>query len=391
MPARSATATAVLAGLITAVVGFTSSFAVVLAGLRAVGASTGQAASGLLTLCVVMGVTGIVLSRLHRMPISIAWSTPGAALLSSTAWTGGFGHAVGAFLISGALALISGLWSPLCRMVTAIPAPVASALLGGVLLELCLAPIHAVRDAPRYALPVVAVWLVLSRVARRWAVPGSFLAAVLAVAIAPVDHGGHPPLAPHLVFTGPEFSIQAVTLGISLFIVTMASQNVPGVAVMAACGYDVPLSSALRSTGIGSMVGAISGGHMINLAAISAALCAGPDAHPDKDRRWIAAASAGACYVLFGLGAGAVISIVSSAPPHLIEAVAGLALLGTLGGALATATADPLRREAPVVTFVVTASGVTFGGIGSALWGLLAGLVVTFVLYPRTRKGPAPR
>ncbi|MFB9319912.1 benzoate/H(+) symporter BenE family transporter [Cryptosporangium minutisporangium] len=381
----------VLAGVVTALVGFASSFAVVVAGLRAVGADAAQAASGLLAVCVAAGAAALWLGLRYRMPITIAWSTPGAALLVSTgAVPGGFAAAVGAFLISAALIVVAGLFAPLARWIAAIPTPVASAMLAGVLLDLCLSPVRAVVETPLLALPVIAVWALLTRFARAWAVPAALVVAAIGVGVTRFDEGLDATLRPMVDFTAPTFSVSAVvSIGLPLFLVTMAAQNVPGMAVMASYGYRPPLRPALVATGLGSALAAPFGGHSVNLAAISAALAAGPDAHPDPARRWIASVTAGGGLAVLGLGAGLATALVVLAPPVLIEAVAGLALLAALGSALTaaltSADAFPGGREAAVVTFVVTGSGVTLGGIGAAFWGLIAGAAL-LLLFRR----PAP-
>jgi benzoate membrane transport protein len=380
----------VMAGVITALVGFTSSFTVVLAGLRAVGADRAQAASGLLTMCVIMGVLAITLSLRTRMPISIAWSTPGAALLVSTGRLhGGFGAAVTAFALCGLLIVCTGVFAPLRRLVLAVPRPLANGLLAGVLLELCVVPVTTLHQRPGLAIGVIATWLILSRVARRWAVPAAMAVAVVEI----IFSAGHAKLsgisfAPTLTLTHPTITASALALGVSLYIVTMASQNVPGIAVLESFGYEPPMRSVLVGTGAGTLAGAALGGHVVNLAAISAALSAGEDAHPDPGRRFIASASAGALYVVFGLSAGLLSALVAVAPAGLVESVAGLALLGTLGASLATAVSEDLAgatryRDGAVVTFLVTVSGASFGGIGSAFWGLLAGLLVVAVFNLR--------
>lgn len=374
----------VLAGVVTALVGFASSFTVVLAGLRAVGADQAQAASGLLALCVGTGCCAVWLGLRHRMPLAIAWSTPGAALLVATGPVpGGWPAAVGAFLLAGALIAAAGLVPALGRAVAAIPAPIASAMLAGVLLPLCTAPVRALVEVPRLAGPVVLAWLLLHRLARRWAVPGALAVAVSAIALTapgPV----HARLAPSVALTAPAWTLPAVVgLALPLFLVTMAAQNVPGVAVLAGYGYRAPLGSALRVTGLASVLGAPAGGHALNLAAITAALAAGPDAHPDPDRRWIASVTAGIGMALLGLGAGLATALVLLSPPVLVEAVAGLALLGALAGAVSAAVAEPAGREAAVVTFVVTASGVSLLGVGGAFWGLVAGWLMLLLFRRR--------
>ncbi|HLW93269.1 MAG TPA: benzoate/H(+) symporter BenE family transporter, partial [Roseiarcus sp.] len=356
-------------------VGFASSFPVVLKGLTAIGASDAQAASGLMTLSIAMGVAGIVLSLYTRMPVSVAWSTPGAALLASTgAIPGGFAAAVGAFLIVAVLLIAAGLIRPLGRAVAAIPAPLANAMLAGVLFSLCLAPVKAMAEAPFSAAAIILVWLFVARWKRLYATPAA--AIVAALIIVATNHGasaGLADLTPRAALVAPSFPLSAmISVALPLFIVTMASQNIPGLAVIAASGYRPNASLLIGVTGFFSLLSAPFGGHAVNLAAITAALCASPDAHPDPSKRWIAAASNGAAYIVFGLLAGAVTAAVAGSP-ILIEAVAGLALLGAFGGSILAALADPNSREAALATFVTTASGVSFFGIGGAFWGLVAG------------------
>jgi benzoate membrane transport protein len=383
----------VVAGFVAALVGFASSFAIVLAGLHAVGASNAQASSGLLVLSIAMGVTGIALSVHYKMPLAMAWSTPGAALLVASGHvSGGYPAAIGAFLLAGVLIVIAGLWRPLTRAIIAIPSPIASGLMAGVLLPICLQPVHAVVDVPKLAIPAVVVWLVLSRVARRWAVPGALAAAAIAVAIDPVAGGPPAHLLPQLTFVTPTLHLGTLLgLGLPLFIVTMVSQNVAGMSVLAAHGYAAPMRPVLVTTGAASVAGAPFGGHGINLAAITAALAAGPEAGPDRSRRWIAGVSAGAVYLVFGPAAGLATALLAASPPVLIEAVAGLALLGTLGAALRAATDDEEQREPAIVTFVVCASGVTVLGISAPFWGLVAGLLLLAVQRGRYRRPPVLR
>jgi benzoate membrane transport protein len=365
----------VLAGVVTAVVGFASSFAVVLTGLRAAGADERQAASGLLVLCLTCGLLSLVLGLCHRIPIGIAWSTPGAALLISSGLPpGGFPAAVGAFLVCGVLVVVAGLMPAVGRLIALIPVPIASAMLAGVLVELCLAPVRALAEVPLLAAPVIAVWALVGRFARTWAVPAALVAATVAIGLTGPSLGDVA-LAPAFVWTTPTFDLATVVgLGVPLFLVTMASQNVPGAAVLAQYGYRAPMRPILTTTGLATIASAPFGGHAVNLAAISAALAAGPDAHPDPRRRFIASVTAGVGLAVLGLGAGLATALLVLSPPVLIEAVAGLALLGALAGALSSAVSEPDRREAAAITFVVTAAGVGFLSIGAAFWGLLAGV-----------------
>ncbi len=367
------------AGLLAAFVGYASSFAVVVQGLNAVGASQAESTSGLAALAIAMGVCAIWLSARSRLPISIAWSTPGAALLASTGPVpGGFAAAVGAFLVVGLAIVAAGVWRRPARWVAAIPAALANAMLAGVLLGLCLAPVRAVAALPALALPVILIWAVTARFRRLFAVPAAALA-MLAVTIATtrLDAITLGNLWPLPVLVMPVFTLQAmIGIALPLFIVTMASQNVPGLAVLRANGFSPPVARLFTTTGLFTVLVAPFGGHAVNLAAITAALCAGADAHPDPGRRYWAAIVAGGFYVLFGLASGGAIAFVTLAPPLLIQAVAGLALLGAFGSAMLAAVAEPADREAATATFLVSASGVTLLGVGGAFWGLVAGGVL---------------
>jgi benzoate membrane transport protein len=367
---------AVFSGLLSAFVGIASSVAVIVHGLRAVGATQAEAASGLMALSIAMGLCGLLLSLRTRMPISVAWSTPGAALLATSASIeGGFPAAVGAFLVSGALIVLAGFWKPLGRWVAAIPSAIANAMLAGVVLGLCLAPVRAMAEEPLLGLIIVAVWAAVAKFKRVYAVPAAVIVAMaLIAATSPVSRAELGPLWPDPVLIAPTFSATAlIGIGLPLFLVTMASQNIPGLAVLAANGYRPEAGPLFRTTGLFSMLGAPFGAHAVNLAAITAALCAGPEAGPDPSRRWWAAAAAGLGFVLFGVFAGAATAFISAAPPILIQAVAGLALLGVLGSSILGAVADSEAREAAVITFLVTASGLSFFGISGAFWGLVAG------------------
>jgi benzoate membrane transport protein len=367
-------------GILTAFVGFASSFAVVLHGLQAVGASETQAASGLMALSISMGLCAIVLSIATRLPVSIAWSTPGGALLASTGLVeGGFNAAVGAFLVCAALIVIAGLFRPLGRAVAAIPAPLANAMLAGVLIGLCFAPVKAIGFNPLLGLPIALAWIVVGAFKRLWAVPAALAAFVLVLAFGvDIPEGGlasvERSLLPPVEFVAPVFNLAAfISIALPLFIVTMASQNIPGIAVLKVNGYEPKPGPLFAVTGLFSLLSAPFGGHAVNLAAITAAMCAGHDAHPDPARRYWAALIAGIGYVIIGLLAGAVTAFVALAPPILIQAVAGLALVGAFSSSAMSAFQAPETREASAITFLVTASGVSFGGISGAFWGLLAG------------------
>jgi benzoate membrane transport protein len=293
------------------------------------------------------------------------------------------------------LLALCGLVRPLERLVEAIPKPLASAMLAGVLLTLCVAPFRAVVASPAAIAPVMVTWLVLVAVARRWAVIGALGAALVVMAAQGVfgrlDLGA---AAPSVVLVLPTWDATTLlAVAIPLFIVTMTSQNIPGMAVLASFGYRPGIRGPLLYTGGASALGAVGGAHAINLAAISAALAAGPEAHPDRSRRWVAGVACGVTYLAFGPLAGIVTAAARSAPAGLIETIAGLALLGTFASAAAAALTDASTREAGAVTLVVAASGITIAGVGAAFWGLVAGVLVLVALRlartgPRQRRHP---
>ncbi|MBG6225845.1 benzoate membrane transport protein [Arthrobacter sp. CAN_A2] len=381
----------VLAGVVTALVGFTSSFAVVLAGLRATGASPEQAASGLLALTAVVGLGIVLLSLRYRIPVTLSWSTPGAALLAGASIpSGGWPAAVGAFLVTGILIALTAAVPWLGRLVARIPQHLAQAMLAGVLLPLCLAPFQSIGTIPLLVLPVILVWLAASALAPKWSVP---LALVAALAVIGVQLGlagttiEASSLAPSLAFTLPTIAPAAVVgIALPLYVVTMASQNLPGVAVLSSFGYRTPWRPALAVTGVGTAVVAPFGGHAVNLAALSAALSAGEGAGEDRDRRWIAALTAGLSYLVLAACSGALVVVVGAAPAGLVEAVAGLALIGTMATAVTASFRDATGRMSGAVTFLLAASGLSVVGIGGAFWALIGGLVVRAAIE---RRGPA--
>lgn len=364
------------AGAIASFVGFASSFAVVVKGLLAMGATQAQATSGLIAVGVAMGLCGVLLSLLRKIPVSIAWSTPGAALLASMAApAGGYPEAVGAFVVAAILIVLAGSVEKIGRLVASIPGAIANAMLAGILLNLCFAPMRALGQMPLSAFAIILTWAVVGRFKKLWAVPAALVVTVIVVSMTMNGHAPSPAtLLPHLEFVMPQFSLSAIIgIGLPLFLVTMASQNIPGMAVLNANGYHPPMGPLLRTTGYFSLAANMFGGHAVNLAAITAALCANPEADPDPKRRYWAAVVSGMLYVLFGWCAGAATAFIAASPPILIEAVAGLALLGALGASLMGAMQDSERREAALVTFLLSASGLNFFGIGGAFWGLVGG------------------
>ncbi|QIE56208.1 benzoate/H(+) symporter BenE family transporter [Pikeienuella piscinae] len=377
---RDLSASSVFMGLLAAFVGFASSFAVVLQGLRAAGATEAEAASGLMAIAIAKGIAAIALSGKTRIPIAIAWSTPGAALLATSgALPGGFAEAVGAFLVSGLLLAATGLFRPLARVIERIPASLASALLAGVLLTLCLAPFRAIAFNPLWGLVILIGWVVGGRIGRVWSAPGALAGFILVVifgvrpemsAFAALTTAAiQPP-----IFVQPIFTVAGlVGIALPLYVVTMAGQNLPGAGVLKAHGYPTHAGLVLSVSGFASMLAAPFGGHACNYAAITAAMCMGEEAHPDPARRYWASITAGGCYVLLGVFAGLTAGFVALAPTVLIESVAGLALLGAFAAAAYAAFARVEDREASAVTLLATASGLSMFGVSGAFWGLLGG------------------
>ena len=388
---KDLSASAILMGLVAAFVGFASSFAIVLQGLAAMGATPVQAASGLMAIALAKGIAAIIMSARTRIPISFAWSTPGAALLVTTgALPGGFGEAVGGFVMCAALLILTGLWRPLANLVSRVPTPLANAMLAGVLLGLCLAPFQAIQINPKWGLPILIGWIVGRRLHPLLAVPGALAAFVVVIlwGVRP-DAGALAaiPLLTQPVFVTPTFTLGAfVGLALPLYLVTMAGQNLPGAAVLKAHGYDRSAGPDIAASGVASLLAAPFGGHGANYAAITAALCMGADAHPDPARRYWAAIVAGLGYVALGLLAGAATAFVSLAPPILIQAVGGVALFGAFSAAALAAFRDATDREASAVTFLMTASGAAFLGVSGAFWGLLAGAAILAI----RRRPPDP-
>ena len=384
---RDHSLSALVMGLIVAVVGYASTFAIVIAGLKAVGATNAEAASGTMAAAVGMGLGCIVMSVCSRTPEVWAWSLPAVALLAtSEPLPGGFSEAVGAFLVSAALVIIAGLVRPVGRAVAAIPDAIANAMVAGILLALCLAPFKAVAFDWRMGLPIILAWLIGGRINRFLAVPAA-LAAFVAVVVAFVDvpESGVADLAasvaPDVVFVWPTFSLEGIVgLALPIFLVTMAGQNIPGAAIMKVHGWsDFRPGPAIATTGAFSVPTALFGGPPVNLSALTAAMCMGEDVHPDRARRYWASIWAGVFYCVFGLLSSVATTFLSLAPVVLIEAVAGLALFGTFAASARAAFDQPDERDAAAVTFLLTASGLSFFGIAGAFWGLVAGLAVYLV------------
>jgi benzoate membrane transport protein len=365
------------AALVAALVGFGSTVALVLSAAAALGATPAQTASWLLAVSLAKAAGSAALSWSTRIPVVLAWSTPGAALIAATSGTT-MAEAVAAFLLAGVLVILTGAIRPLGRLVAMIPDGVAAAMLAGVLLPFCLRGVPTVEAAPALVLPMVAVFLAV-----RLVNPALAVLAALALGLALAFGTGAASLPalglplPALTPIAPAFDLAVLLgLGVPLYLVTMASQNLPGFAVLRAADYDPPVRPALLVTGGLSALIALVGGHMVNMAAITAAICLGDDVHPDRAQRWKVGLAYAGVWVLLGLLAPLIITLLAALPPEVMVAIVGLALLSPLAGALAGAFAAPEQRFAATLTLAVTASGVAAFGIGAAFWGLLAGISV---------------
>jgi benzoate membrane transport protein len=373
---------ALIAGFVAVLVGFTSSAVIVFQAAQALQATPTEIASWMCALGLGMGLTSITLSLRFRVPVLTAWSTPGAAMLITSAAGVSMPEAIGAFLVSAALITISGFSGWFERMIGRIPISIASGMLAGVLLRFGLDAFIAMKSQFVLVFPMFCAYLICRRLLPRYAIVVTLLLGVGIAATQGLLHvdGLRLELA-RPVFTTPEFSWRAlIGIALPLYVVTMASQNIPGVAVIRASGYQVPISPLIGWTGAANLLLAPFGGFALNLAAITAAICMGREAHENPERRYVAAIAAGVFYVLIGLFGATVGALFLAFPKELVLAIAGFALLGTIGSGLAAALGQEAEREPALLTFLVTASGIALAGIGSAFWGLLAGLAALVVL-----------
>ncbi len=378
----------VVAGFVCVLVGFTSSYAIVVQAGLAMGLDAAQLATMTAALALGMGLTTLLPSLWLRIPVVTAWSTPGAALLAVSLPGVPLPEAIGAFLACAVLLILAGATGLFERWMNRIPMSIASALLAGVLLRFGLDAFAGLRVQPVIVGSMLATFLVARRASPRWAVPATLVAGIVAVLAGPglvpaAGAGAAASVAP--LAWPPSFSASTL-LGVALplFVVTMASQNLPGVAVLRASGYgDAPISRLLTVVGVATLVLAPFGAFALNLAAISAALCMAPDVHPDPRRRWIAAACAGSFYVAIAAFAGPLAALFAALPREMVIAVAGLALLPTIGRGLQAAVANEAEREPALVTFLVTASGLVLWGVGSAFWGVVFGVAALMAWRPR--------
>ncbi|MBR9924444.1 MAG: benzoate/H(+) symporter BenE family transporter [Gammaproteobacteria bacterium] len=375
---RDISLSAVTAGFVAVTIGYTSSAAIIFQAAAAAGASTAQISSWLWALGIGMGITSIGLSLRYRMPLLTAWSTPGAAFLATNLPGIPLDEAIGAFLFSALLITLCGVTGLFERLMRYIPSAIASALLAGILLRFGLELFNVMESQWLLPLSMLAAWVAGRRLWPTLAVPGVLLIGI-AIALWQGQLNVHSiPLAPTVpVFTAPSFSLTTlISIGIPLFVITMATQNLPGVAVLRAAGYQPNSSPLISWTGGATLLLAPFGGYAFNMAAISAAVCIGPDAHTNPLKRYTAGVAAGVFYIAMGIFGGTVTGIFNALPSVLVMSLAGIALLGTLSGGLANAFENSGQRDAAIVTFLLTGSGITLLGIGGAFWGLVAGLVV---------------
>ena len=371
---RDFSASTLVAGFVAVLVGFTSSAAIVFSAAQALGANPAQTVSWMWALGLGMGLSSLGLSLWYRQPVLTAWSTPGAAVLAVSQGVT-LPEATGAFMVCALLIMLAGYSGWFERLMSKIPLALASALLAGVLARFALDAVGAVTQAPVLVIAMTLAYLLGRRWWPRWSVPVVLMVGMAVAAaqgqlhLSSVDGSWGEP-----VWVSPNWSwVAMVSVALPLFVVTMASQNLPGVAAQRASGYNTPVSPVVGATGLASFLLAPFGGYALNLAAITAAICMGKEAHPDPARRYTASVFAGLLYIALGLAAGTIVSLMGAFPRALVLAVAGLALLGTMTAGLTAAVKDEQHREAAVLTFLVTLSGVTLAGVGSAFWGVVVG------------------
>jgi benzoate membrane transport protein len=377
---------ALAAGFTAVLIGYSSSAVIIFQAAMSAGASVEQFASWMMVLGFGMGITTIGLSWRYKMPIITAWSTPGAALLVTSLGDITLAEAIGAFLFSASLITLCGVTGWFERIMGRIPLPLAAAMLAGILFQFGVDAFTSLETRFGLVLAMFAVYLLAKRVVPRYTiilVLGAGLGLCQWQGLLEFSQVALSFSAPQLVV--PEFSPAAlIGVGIPLFVVTMVSQNIPGIAVLRTAGYPAPISPIISWTGITTLLIAPFGGFAVNLAAITAAICTGPEAHADAGKRYLAGLSTGVCYLLLGLFSSVIASLFSAFPVEFILALAGLALLSTIANSLYTAMADGAAREAAVITFVVTASGLNLFGIGAAFWGLVAG-VTAYLVFSKIR------
>jgi len=372
----------IIAGTVASITGTAATTAIFLSAFVAIGATKTQTVSMVAIMLVFYGALSILLSWRFKMPLSVVWSTPGAALLAGSSLSGiSFNNAMGGILVCGLLLALTGLWPKLGEVVSAIPKSIASAMLAGVIFSFCVAPFAASAEYPMLVLPVIAVWIILYWLAPLWASP---VAIVLAFTLIGFSQGLSVSAADWLItveLVQPTFNLASVfTIALPLYLVAMASQNIPGIAIMNSYGYKVPFRASLTTTGLGTVVASFLGGFVMNLAAITAALNANEQAHKDPSKRWIASVSGGVVYCIFAIFTGVAVAFVYQTPSDLLLAASGLALLPTIVNAFNVMVETVSERLAAVITFLIASSGIAFFSVGAAFWAILVGLAVIQLL-----------
>jgi benzoate membrane transport protein len=372
----------ILAGTVASITGTAATTAIFLSAFVAIGATKEQTVSMVALMLVFYGVLSILLSWRFKMPLSVVWSTPGAALLAGSSVSGiGFENVMGGILVCGLLLALTGLWPKLGELVSSIPKSIASAMLAGVIFSFCVAPFAASAQYPMLVIPVIVVWITLYWLAPLWASP---VAIVLAFTLIGLNQGLVVSASDWFVSVSlvqPSFNLASIfTIAIPLYLVAMASQNIPGIAIMNSYGYKVPFRASLVTTGLGTVVASFLGGFVMNLAAITAALNANEQAHKDPAKRWIASVSGGIVYLLFALFAGVAVAFVYQTPRDLLLAASGLALLPTIVNSFNVMVEKASERLPAVITFLIASSGIAFFSVGAAFWAILVGLIVIQLL-----------
>ncbi|MBU1330440.1 MAG: benzoate/H(+) symporter BenE family transporter [Gammaproteobacteria bacterium] len=387
-PLADTSTSAVVAGFIAMLTGYTSSLVLMFQAGQAAGLSAGQISSWIWALSIGMAICCIGLSLRYRAPVMIAWSTPGAALLITSLPGVPYSEAIGAYIFASGLIVLIGLTGTFDRLMRRIPGSIAAALLAGVLFKIGLEICVAAEQQPLLVVAMLLAYLVGKRLLPRYAVLAALIVGtVLAAVFGLLNFQQFELQLATPEWTTPSFSLAAViSIGIPLFIVAMASQNLPGMAVLRANGYDVPASPLLTTTGLTSILLAPFGSHGIHMAAISAAICAGPEAHEDPKKRYTAAIWCGVFYGIAGIFGATLAALFAALPKALILSIAALALFASIIGGLTQAMSEPDEREAALITFLVTASGMTLFSVGSAFWGIVAGLLTLAILNAGKRR-----
>lgn len=387
-PLADTSPAAIVAGFIAMMTGCTSSLVLMFQAGQAAGLTSAQISSWIWALFMGMAVCSIGLSLRYRTPITVAWSTPGAALLITSLGGVAYPEAIGAFITCAVLVTICGLTGSFDRLVKKLPASLAAALLAGILFKIGSEIFVAAQHRTALVLGMFFTYLLVKRASPRYAVLAALLVGTgLSGLLGLLDFSGFTLEVAMPVWTTPEFSLAAtVSIGIPLFVVAMTSQNMPGIAVLRADGYHVPASPLISVTGVASLLLAPFGAHGINLAAISAAICTGAHAHEDRDKRYTAAVWCGIFYAVAGIYGAALAALFASFPKELVLSIAALALFGSIINGLTVAMNEPREREAALITFMVTASGLTLLSIGSAFWGIVAGVLTLVILNGNSRR-----